>query len=391
MPHLHVAAFKAPPTPAQEGEVRFDFIASNTLYPQERLIATHSQGKFFFLLYVQKEASGLLKSDKLTRPSPNYVIKEALLAYAKAAALEVVASNVDEAPKSVHLERDRALCQINDFIEHFPSAKRIWIEVGFGSGRHLLHQAKNNPDVLLIGLEIHKTSIEQVLKQIAIQDLDNVLVLDYDARLFLELVPSNRIERIFVHFPVPWDKKPHRRVIGPAFITEAQRVLGLGGTLELRTDSDLYFQYAFETLAALEKFSLEIHKNRDLDISSKYEDRWRRLHKNIYDVTMINQIESSEPSDHYHFDLSPPTSSQEQLIALGGTTHRFDEGFVHFERIYCIERGGLLLRLAMGSFDRPEHLYVLLTQSEAHYVPTLPIPSRANYHAHLLLGKLLHG
>lgn len=377
--------------PHTQGAVRFEFVASNVLHPQERLVAVRHHDKEFFLLYVQKEEKGLLKSDKLTRPSPNYVIKEALLAYAKAADLEVLASNVDEAPKNVHLENNSALCHIGDFIHDFPAHKRIWIEVGFGSGRHLLHQAKNNPDVLIIGLEIHKTSIEQVLKQITIMNLDNVRVLDYDARLFLELVPSNRIERIFVHFPVPWDKKPHRRVISDAFVAEAERALVVDGTLELRTDSDLYFAYALETLTALQKVSFEVHKNRDLSISSKYEDRWKRMQKNIYDVTMHNRIDSPERSEQYRFELPMAHKSDEELIALSGTTHRFEEGFVHFERIYRVEGGGVLLRLAMGSYDRPEHLYALLTPTEVRYVPALPIPSRANYRAHLLLGALLHG
>jgi len=48
--------------------------------------------------------------------------------------------------------------------------------VGFGSGRHLLHQAINNPDILFIGIEIHFPSIEQVLKQITIKNLHVVSV-----------------------------------------------------------------------------------------------------------------------------------------------------------------------------------------------------------------------
>jgi len=34
------------------------------------------------------------------------------------------------------------------------------------------------------------------------------LILDYDARVFLEFLPSNSAKQIFVHFPVPWDKNP---------------------------------------------------------------------------------------------------------------------------------------------------------------------------------------
>ena len=62
-----------------------------------------------------------------------------------------------------------------------------------------------------------------------------------------EMLPSNRCTQIFVHFPVPWDKRPHRRVISPSFLAESMRVLEKGGRLELRTDSDKYFWYSLET------------------------------------------------------------------------------------------------------------------------------------------------
>ena len=86
------------------------------------------------------------------------------------------------------------------------------------TGIYLLHQAKKNPDTLFIGLEIHTPSAQQVLKQIELQNLDNIWVVNYDARLFLEMLPSNICSQIFVHFPVPWDKKPHRRVISKSFL-----------------------------------------------------------------------------------------------------------------------------------------------------------------------------
>jgi len=51
----------------------------------------------------------------------------------------------------------------------------------------------------------------------------------------MELIPSNIVGKVYVHFPVPWDKKPHRRVISTSFIEESRRVLKVGGQLELRT------------------------------------------------------------------------------------------------------------------------------------------------------------
>lgn len=81
----------------------------------------------------------------------------------------------------------------------------------------MLHNAKNHPEILHIGLEIHSPSLEQVARQIGLLELDNILILAYDARIFLELLPSNILDKIFIHFPVPWDKQPNRRILNKAF------------------------------------------------------------------------------------------------------------------------------------------------------------------------------
>ncbi|MEA3521565.1 MAG: tRNA (guanosine(46)-N7)-methyltransferase TrmB [Campylobacterota bacterium] len=391
MPHLHVKAFKKAEFPTVYNEVSFDFIAINYKHPDEKLIASSYEGKSFFLLVKENSNKTLIKSDKITRPSPNYLIKHALLSYAKVSEVEVIASNIDEATKNIHLQNSTALRDINFFASSFPKEREVHIEVGFGSGRHLIHQAQNSPDILFIGIEIHKASIEQVLKQVSIKNLDNVLVLDYDARLFLELVPSNIVGKIFVHFPVPWDKKPNRRVISASFIDEAERVLKPQGRLELRTDSENYYAYSYETFISRRQVALQINKNLDIAISSKYEDRWKRMQKNIYDITMTTHATSEPLAESYDFSLDPIKISQKALIALNATTTRFKEGFIHFERLYIIEDGRLLYRLAMGSFDRPEHLYLIIDEHTCKYFPDAPVASRTNYKIHSYLKEILHG
>ncbi len=390
MPHLHIEKFETIELPTTVDDVTFHFIANNAAREDEKLIATSYEGEDFFLLLKDDGKRVLLKTDKLTRPASIYNVHKALLAYAKAAGLKVVASNVPEGGKNVHLKEANALKKIEYFAHEFPTDKEVHIEVGFGSGRHLLHQAANNPDILFIGIEIHRPSIEQVLKQVVIQKLDNVLVLDYDARLFLELVPSNLVGKIYVHFPVPWDKKPHRRVISTTFIKESRRVLKVGGTLELRTDSEKYYAYSYETFIAFPKITLNINKNKDIAVSSKYEDRWKKQEKNIYDVIMINDEESEELKIEGDFSFDSITSTQEYLLALHNKTIRFEDGFIHFERIYKTDKG-VMLRVSMGSFDRPEHLYVMIEDEKASYYPELPLRSKANLHAHKELNKVFNG
>jgi len=390
MPHLHIAEFKEIEFPSEEEGVSFNFIAENINHEQERLISVTIDGDDFFLLVKDEDDRSLLKSDKLTRPASIYSVHKALLTYAKIAKLEVISSNVPQHQKNIHLEEVTALKKIEYFASDFIADKEVRVEVGFGSGRHLLHQASANPEILFIGIEIHRPSIEQVLKQITIQKLDNLLVLDYDARLFMELIPSNIVGKIYVHFPVPWDKKPHRRVISTSFIEEARRVLKVEGQLELRTDSENYYAYSYETFISFNKTTLHINKNRDIAISSKYEDRWKKMEKNIYDITMINEEESEELSLDGDFSFVDVKLSSDEIVKLHKETKKFDGGFIHFERIYKLV-DGLMLRLSMGSFDRPEHLYVIVKQHGASYFPSLPLKSKSNLLAQKFLKRLLNG
>jgi len=390
MPHLHIEKFNQLELPYSKDGVSFNFYAQNAKHDEELLISTTVENEDFFLLLKDDENKKLLKTDKLTRPSSTQKVHNALLTYAKEANLNVISSNVHTTAKNVHLEEVSALKKIEYFAESFPEANSVAIEVGFGSGRHLLHQAKNNPDTLYIGIEIHRPSIEQVLKQISIQELDNLLVLDYDARLFMELVPSNIVSQIFVHFPVPWDKKEHRRVISTSFIEEARRVLKVGATLELRTDSENYYAYSYETFINFPKITLNIRKNSDIEVSSKYEDRWKKMEKNIYDVTMINDLESDPLHIEGNFDFATAKKETQALVDLGATTTRFDGGFIHFERAYTLNNG-VMLRVSMGSFDRPEHLYVLVRDKQISYYPSTPLKSKSNLKAHQFLSEVLNG
>jgi len=390
MPHLHIKEFKDVALPVVQDEVRFNFMAYNNSHKDEILISTTYDYENFFLLVKQENNRSLLKTDKLTRPASIHNVHKALLAFAKIADLEIISSNVPEAPKNIHLQESTALKKIDFFANDFPMDKEVRIEVGFGSGRHLLHQAASNPDVLFIGIEIHRPSIEQVLKQVVIQKLDNILVLDYDARLFMELVPSNIVGAIYVHFPVPWDKKPHRRVISTSFIEESRRVLKVNGTLELRTDSENYYAYSYETFIAFSKTTLNINKNKDIAISSKYEDRWKKMEKNIYDLIMINEEDSPELKIKGEFVFTKAKLSYKELLNLSHDTIKFDNGFIHFERAYQLTNG-VMLRISMGSFDRPEHLYLIINDDTITYYPDLPLKSPINVEAHRHLRKAING
>lgn len=386
MPNFHAKGFIEPKYPASYGESSFEFVALSSR--GDRLVMSHIEENDMLLQINKNKDSFLIKGDKITRPSQVAILQQVLKDYRDLTKTKPTNSNIDS-KKDKTLKVSPFLKTMEYFADSFRTDKSILVEVGFGSGRHLLHQAKKNPDKLVIGLEIHKPSIEQVLVQCSLQKIDNILVVDYDARTFLEFLKSNSVEQIFVHFPVPWDKKPHRRVISEAFINESKRVLSVGGSLELRTDSDNYFAYSFGEFINQPKVELHVNKNQDLEISSKYEDRWKRQEKDIYDITMVNKETSPDISSIGRLKFDEIIDFKKLKNNFEELTLRGDGFFAHIENIYEINDNEGFVRVSFGASQRNEHSYIYIKKDEVSYLPDNVLATKDNVKAHDLIKEHL--
>jgi len=390
MPHITVKPFDT--SVITEGiynktEVLFSAFDRHS---DDELIGVYHEDEFFLLHLKKTKESWLLKYDKVTRPLKVNLLKQAIADVSKAFKLDVIQSNITIHPTklvaSSFYEKN-----IEDFNTIEFSVESVSIEVGFGSGKHLLYQAQKNPNRLFIGIEIHTPSATQVLKQIDLLELKNIWVVNYDARLLLEMIPSNLCSEIFVHFPVPWDKKPHRRVISNSFLEESMRVLKKGGRLELRTDSYKYFWYALDTFLGdkVSKTAVEVRKNEALEVTSKYEARWLKQEKDIYDVYVTSLEESPERVLDFDFSFNKISYKKELLDKITNKPLIFEESFIHFERIFKIKDEAILIKLAFGSFDRPEHKFIYLDKKKAYYFHASPVKTVTNYKTHLKIMEYL--
>ncbi|MBD3792675.1 MAG: tRNA (guanosine(46)-N7)-methyltransferase TrmB [Campylobacterales bacterium] len=391
MPHIRVKPFDTSRIQAGKyGETEILFRAE-AMNGQDEMVGVALDGEQFLLQIKKSKTDWLLKYEKITRPLKVNLLKQAIGDIAEGLSLEVTGSNIT-IHKAKAVLANQYEKRIEDFIDITFPFDRIAIEVGFGSGKHLLYQAQNNPDKLYIGIEIHTPSAQQVLRQIKLQGLQNIWVVNYDARLLLEMISSNSCEQIFVHFPVPWDKKPHRRVISSSFVAESMRVLQKTGTLELRTDSYNYFWYALDTFLG-EKVpytALEIRKNQALGITSKYEARWLRQEKDIYDV-IVRSMEESEPRElSFDFGFNNIKYKDKILEQFHKEPILLGDFFIHFERIYRVSESSILLKLAFGSFDKPEQKYIWIDANESYYFGSNPVKTLTNYKTHLKIKEYLN-
>ena len=134
--------------------------------------------------------------------------------------------------------------------------REVWLEIGFGSGEHLIAQASAHPDVGLIGCEPFLNGVVAALGQIVREGLANVRLRRGDAQTLLEAAPDAFFSRVFILYPDPWPKRRHnkRRVVSDAMIEALARVLRPGGELRFATDIDDYAGWTLRRFLASPHF-----------------------------------------------------------------------------------------------------------------------------------------
>ena len=134
---------------------------------------------------------------------------------------------------------------------------RRWLEIGFGGGEHLAHQAALNPDVTILGAEPYLNGVAKLLAEIETRGLKNVRVHYGDARVLLEQLPDQSVERIYLLYPDPWPKarQNKRRFVSPENLAQIHRVLKLGGDFWFASDIDDYVTWTRELVASSKLFT----------------------------------------------------------------------------------------------------------------------------------------
>lgn len=126
------------------------------------------------------------------------------------------------------------------------------IEIGFGNGVFLLRNARENPCINFLGIEVYLPGICHLLTELAQQPLDNVKILQADAAAILKqhIAPAS-VDAIYILFPDPWPKTRHhkRRLIQLDFCCLLKDKLKVGGELHLATDWQDYARHMQQTVA----------------------------------------------------------------------------------------------------------------------------------------------
>lgn len=124
----------------------------------------------------------------------------------------------------------------------------VWLEIGFGGGEHMVHQAKTNPDIGFIGCEPYINGVAMLLGKIRRANVDNLTIYPGDARDLFDVLPAKSIARAFLLYPDPWPKARHhrRRFVTPEHLEPLARVMAPAAILRVATDIPDYVRQTLE-------------------------------------------------------------------------------------------------------------------------------------------------
>ena len=124
----------------------------------------------------------------------------------------------------------------------------VWLEIGFGGGEHMVHQAVRNPGVGIIGCEPYINGVAMLLGKLRAAEAGNVAIHPGDVRDLFDVLPAGSIARAFLLYPDPWPKKRHhrRRFVTPEHLDPLARVLAPGAIFRVATDIPDYVRQTLE-------------------------------------------------------------------------------------------------------------------------------------------------
>ncbi|TRD19039.1 tRNA (guanosine(46)-N7)-methyltransferase TrmB [Palleronia caenipelagi] len=156
----------------------------------------------------------------------------------------------------------------------------VWLEIGFGGGEHMVHQAQSNPDVGIIGAEPYINGVAMLLGKIRREGVDNLRIHPGDARDLFDVLPAESISRAFLLYPDPWPKARHhrRRFVTQEHLEPLHYVLKPGSIFRVATDIP---DYVRQTLQEVPKAGFRWLAERPSDwrepwgdwISTRYEQK----------------------------------------------------------------------------------------------------------------------
>ena len=175
--------------------------------------------------------------------------------------------------------------------EIFGNSNPVVLDIGFGMGHEIVDFSTKNPTKNILGIEMYKPAIGNLLKNIYEKNIRNIKIIEYDAYCVLEhMIPDQSVDEIHIYFPDPWPKKKHvkRRLLNVEFAEIIARKLKSSGEIKCATDNRNYAEQIVNALCKQKylKNKNDEYGNRPKDrMISKFEQKAFYNDSKIYEIS----------------------------------------------------------------------------------------------------------
>lgn len=151
----------------------------------------------------------------------------------------------------------------------------IWLDLGCGKGELLAALAEAHPSIFFIGIEVRRSVAERFFPQY--RHIPNLLLLHGNANLSIpSMMGQRKVQRVFIHFPDPCDRKPRyrkRQMVNETLIKGLREILAPGGVVSVKTDREDMFQEM--DLLFLSRFQ-PVHAETGLPTGKAIQSEWEK-------------------------------------------------------------------------------------------------------------------
>mgnify|MGYP001190366571 CR=1 FL=1 len=211
------------------------------------------------------------------RVSKSFVLEERLERYADAIETDPYAW-AGRWAEACHPLMERGLARFSE----------VRLDLGCGKGSFVVEAARQNPDVLFVGVDSEPFCIAYASQTACESGLRNVVIVPATGMRVTEMFAPGELSRIYLNFPTPFPRtrEARKRLTDIDRLADYRQVLALGGGVRLKTDSQPLRDYTIVELKIAGYdllWSTNDARSEGIDgPSSEYEDRLTAMGASVY-------------------------------------------------------------------------------------------------------------
>jgi tRNA (guanine-N7-)-methyltransferase len=132
--------------------------------------------------------------------------------------------------------------------DFFKNDHPIVLELGCGKGEYSVGMSRLFPEKNFLGLDIKGNRMFIGARQALKENLNNVGFLRTRIDFVESLFGPDEVDEIWLTFSDPQPQKPKKRLSSSLFINRYRSFLKPGGTIHVKTDNDLLFDFTMEEI-----------------------------------------------------------------------------------------------------------------------------------------------